>query len=93
MWDISSVRQVTSGAHHYLVAVLSEGTTLMTAGTATVESAARTAVSSARAGPLTAQGSIAVDRLDGLLILRCGYGERLPQDGPDLQVELLWLSA
>ncbi|MFG2373896.1 serine hydrolase [Streptomyces sp. NPDC048504] len=49
LWDINSVGRVTSGTHHYLVAVLSDGNTSMTGGIAAVESAARTAVSSARA--------------------------------------------
>ncbi|MFG2780290.1 serine hydrolase [Streptomyces prunicolor] len=49
LWDINSVGRVTSGTHHYLVAVLSDGNTSMTGGIATVEHAARTAVSSARA--------------------------------------------
>ena len=49
LWDINSVGRVTSGAHHYLVAVLSDGNTSMTGGIATVEQAARTAVTSARA--------------------------------------------
>ncbi|MFD4559427.1 serine hydrolase [Streptomyces sp. NPDC058469] len=49
LWDINSVGQVTSGTHHYLVAVLSDGNTSMTGGIAAVEHAARTAVTSARA--------------------------------------------
>jgi hypothetical protein len=49
LWDINSVGQVTSGTHHYLVAVLSDGNASMTGGIAAVERAARTAVSSARA--------------------------------------------
>lgn len=49
LWDINSVGQVTSGTHHYLVAVLSDGNASMTGGIATVERAARTAVTSARA--------------------------------------------
>ena len=49
LWDINSVGRVTSGTHHYLVAVLSDGNTSMTGGIATVEHAARTAVTSARA--------------------------------------------
>ncbi|WP_405989190.1 serine hydrolase [Streptomyces sp. NBC_00986] len=49
LWDINSVGRVTSGTHHYLVAVLSDGNASMTGGIAAVESAARTAVSSARA--------------------------------------------
>ncbi|WP_405846886.1 serine hydrolase [Streptomyces sp. NBC_01518] len=49
LWDINSVGRVTSGTHHYLVAVLSDGNATMPGGIAAVESAARTAVSSARA--------------------------------------------
>ncbi|WP_406130714.1 serine hydrolase [Streptomyces sp. NBC_00989] len=49
LWDINSVGRVTSGTHHYLVAVLSDGNASMAGGIATVEHAARTAVSSARA--------------------------------------------
>ena len=49
LWDINSVGQVTSGTHHYLVAVLSDGNTSMATGIKTVENAARTAVTSARA--------------------------------------------
>ncbi|WP_327398764.1 class A beta-lactamase-related serine hydrolase [Streptomyces sp. NBC_01288] len=49
LWDINSVGRVTSGTHHYLVAVLSDGNTSMTGGIAAVEHAARTAVTSARA--------------------------------------------
>ncbi|WP_405867546.1 class A beta-lactamase-related serine hydrolase [Streptomyces sp. NBC_01515] len=49
LWDINSVGRVTSGTHHYLVAVLSDGNTSMAGGIATVEHAARTAVTSARA--------------------------------------------
>ncbi|MFJ8141220.1 serine hydrolase [Streptomyces sp. NPDC096013] len=49
LWDINSVGQVTSGTHHYLVAVLSDGNTSMAGGIKAVESAARTAVTSARA--------------------------------------------
>ncbi|MFJ2885044.1 serine hydrolase [Streptomyces sp. NPDC087305] len=49
LWDVNSVGQVTSGTHHYLVAVLSDGNTSMATGIKTVENAARTAVTSARA--------------------------------------------
>jgi hypothetical protein len=49
LWDINSVGEVTSGTHHYLVAVLSDGNVSMTGGIAAVERAARVAVSSARA--------------------------------------------
>nr|WSY57475.1 class A beta-lactamase-related serine hydrolase [Streptomyces sp. NBC_00886] len=49
LWDINSVGRVTSGTHHYLVAVLSDGNASMTGGIAAVERAAHTAVSSARA--------------------------------------------
>jgi len=48
LWDINSVGEVTSGTHHYLVAVLSNGNASMAGGIAAVESAARTAVSSAQ---------------------------------------------
>ncbi|MFI6407649.1 serine hydrolase [Streptomyces sp. NPDC050548] len=49
LWDINSVGEVTSGTHHYLVAVLSNGNASMAGGIAAVESAARTAVSAAQA--------------------------------------------
>ncbi|MBK3574718.1 serine hydrolase [Streptomyces sp. MBT65] len=49
LWDINSVGQVTSGTHHYLVAVLSDGNASMPDGIAAVERAARTAVTAARA--------------------------------------------
>ena len=49
LWDINSVGRVTSGTHHYLVAVLSDGNASMTGGIATVEHEARTAVTAARA--------------------------------------------
>ncbi|XUL93756.1 serine hydrolase [Streptomyces galilaeus] len=49
LWDINSVGEVTSGTHHYLVAVLSAGNASMAGGIAAVERAARTAVSSAGA--------------------------------------------
>ncbi|MDV9173103.1 serine hydrolase [Streptomyces sp. W16] len=49
LWDINSVGEVTSGTHHYLVAVLSDGNASMAGGIAAVERAARTAVSSAGA--------------------------------------------
>ncbi|MFE2417115.1 serine hydrolase [Streptomyces hokutonensis] len=49
LWDINSVGEVTSGTHHYLVAVLSAGNVSMPGGIAAVERAARTAVSSAQA--------------------------------------------
>ncbi|WP_262060120.1 class A beta-lactamase-related serine hydrolase [Streptomyces sp. STR69] len=48
LWDINSVGEITSGTHHYLVAVLSDGNASMAGGIAAVERAARTAVSSAR---------------------------------------------
>ncbi|MFJ3639942.1 serine hydrolase [Streptomyces sp. NPDC090108] len=46
LWDINSVGRITSGGHHYLVAVLSDGNKSMKDGVALVERAARTAVSS-----------------------------------------------
>ena len=49
LWDINSVGEIASGTHHYLVAVLSAGNASMAGGIAAVESAARTAVSSAQA--------------------------------------------
>jgi hypothetical protein len=49
LWDINSVGQVTSGTHHYLIAVLSDGNASMPDGIAAVERAARTAVTAARA--------------------------------------------
>ncbi|MET7490228.1 serine hydrolase [Streptomyces sp. NPDC005538] len=48
LWDINSVGEVTSGTHHYLVAVLSDGNASMTGGIAAVERAARAAVASVR---------------------------------------------
>ncbi|MEU9386246.1 serine hydrolase [Streptomyces sp. NPDC048279] len=44
LWDINSVGRVTAGHHHYLVAVLSNGSASMPDGVKLVERAARTAV-------------------------------------------------
>ncbi|MEU5539655.1 serine hydrolase [Streptomyces sp. NPDC020362] len=49
LWDVNSVGRVTSGGHHYLVAVLSDGNKSMKDGVALVERAARTAVSTTKA--------------------------------------------
>ncbi|WP_329264572.1 class A beta-lactamase-related serine hydrolase [Streptomyces sp. NBC_01478] len=49
LWDINSVGRVTSGTHHYLVAVLSDGNASMQGGIEAVERAARAAVSAAGA--------------------------------------------
>ncbi|MEU1409187.1 serine hydrolase [Streptomyces sp. NPDC005728] len=49
LWDVNSVGRITTGGHHYLVAVLSDGNTSMKDGVALVERAARAAVSSATA--------------------------------------------
>ncbi|MFJ5306968.1 serine hydrolase [Streptomyces sp. NPDC088350] len=49
LWDINSVGWITSGTHHYLVAVLSDGNASMAGGIAAVERAAQVAVSSAQA--------------------------------------------
>jgi hypothetical protein len=89
--------QVTSGTHRYLVAVLSDGNTWMTGGIAAVEGAGPYGGILGAGDPLTAQEPDAVDRrgdgrLDDLLILRCGYGERLPRSGRNLQVKLFRLS-
>ncbi|ANP56625.1 hypothetical protein AVL59_19370 [Streptomyces griseochromogenes] len=46
LWDINSVGRITTGGHHYLVAVLSDGNKSMKDGVALVERAARSAVSS-----------------------------------------------
>ncbi|MEU1344718.1 serine hydrolase [Streptomyces sp. NPDC005827] len=48
-WDVNSVGRVTAGGHHYLVAVLSNGSTTMPDGVQLVERAARTAVSATAA--------------------------------------------
>ncbi|MDO0929301.1 serine hydrolase [Streptomyces sp. TG1A-8] len=49
-WDVNSVGRITGNdGHHYLVAVLSDGSTSMTDGVALVERAARTAVASSAA--------------------------------------------
>ncbi|MGW3360775.1 serine hydrolase [Streptomyces bungoensis] len=47
LWDVNSVGRITSGGHHYLVAVLSDGNRSMKDGVALVERTARAAVSSA----------------------------------------------
>ncbi|MEU2057968.1 serine hydrolase [Streptomyces bungoensis] len=47
LWDVNSVGRITSGGHHYLVAVLSDGNASMKDGVALVERTARAAVSSA----------------------------------------------
>jgi hypothetical protein len=49
LWDVNSVGRITSGGHHYLVAVLSDGNKSMPEGVALVERAARAAVSSTTA--------------------------------------------
>jgi hypothetical protein len=49
LWDINSVGRVTTGGHHYLVAVLSAGNATMPDGVHLVERAARTAVSTTAA--------------------------------------------
>ncbi|MFI1766576.1 serine hydrolase [Streptomyces sp. NPDC020800] len=49
LWDVNSVGRITTGGHHYLVAVLSDGNKSMKDGVALVERAARTAVSTTRA--------------------------------------------
>ncbi|MEU2777395.1 serine hydrolase [Streptomyces sp. NPDC007162] len=49
LWDINSVGRVTTGGHHYLVAVLSDGNPSMPDGVQLVERAARTAVTTATA--------------------------------------------
>ncbi|MFJ8790772.1 serine hydrolase [Streptomyces sp. NPDC102462] len=46
LWDVNSIGRVAVGGHHYLVAVLSDGSTSMKAGVSLVERAARTALSS-----------------------------------------------
>ncbi|MFD4606273.1 serine hydrolase [Streptomyces sp. NPDC058464] len=45
LWDINSIGRITTGGHHYLVAVLSNGNTSMADGVNLVERAVRTAVS------------------------------------------------
>ncbi|WP_333773742.1 serine hydrolase [Streptomyces sp. IBSBF 3136] len=45
LWDVNSVGRITTGGHHCLVAVLSDGSTSMKDGVALVERAARAAVS------------------------------------------------
>lgn len=49
LWDVNSVGRITTGGHHYLVAVLSDGNTSMKNGVALVERAARAAVTSTTA--------------------------------------------
>ncbi|MEV0179871.1 serine hydrolase [Streptomyces sp. NPDC050625] len=49
LWDVNSVGRITAGGHHYLVAVLSDGSKSMKDGVALVERAARAAVASAAA--------------------------------------------
>ncbi|MEU9401007.1 serine hydrolase [Streptomyces sp. NPDC048242] len=44
LWDVNSVGRIDRGGHHYLVAVLSDGSTSMKDGIALVERAARAAV-------------------------------------------------
>ncbi|GGN21341.1 serine hydrolase [Streptomyces fuscichromogenes] len=50
LWDINSIGRITSGGHHYLVAVLSDGNASMPDGVNLVERAVRTAVSETGAG-------------------------------------------
>ncbi|MFF7474088.1 serine hydrolase [Streptomyces sp. NPDC008092] len=45
LWDINSIGRITTGGHHYLVAVLSNGNASMPDGVNLVERAVRTAVS------------------------------------------------
>ncbi|MBJ6641636.1 serine hydrolase [Streptomyces sp. DHE7-1] len=49
LWDVNSVGRVTAGGHHYLVAVLTDGSKTMKDGVSLVERAARTAVSTTTA--------------------------------------------
>lgn len=49
LWDVNSVGEITADGHHYLVAVLSDGSPTMGDGVSLVERAARAAVSSAAA--------------------------------------------
>ncbi|MGW7407551.1 serine hydrolase [Streptomyces sp. NPDC054833] len=49
LWDVNSVGRITAGGHHYLVAVLSDGSKSMKDGVALVERAARAAVASTSA--------------------------------------------
>ncbi|MEU4037463.1 serine hydrolase [Streptomyces collinus] len=49
LWDVNSVGRITTGGHHYLVAVLSDGSTSMKDGVALVERVARAAVSATTA--------------------------------------------
>ncbi|MBW8795102.1 MAG: serine hydrolase [Streptomyces sp.] len=44
LWDINSIGRITTGGHHYLVAVLSDGNASMPKGVSLVERAVRTAV-------------------------------------------------
>ncbi|MEU0035218.1 MULTISPECIES: serine hydrolase [unclassified Streptomyces] len=47
LWDVNSVGRIVVDGHHYLVAVLSDGSTSMKDGVALVERAARAALTSA----------------------------------------------
>ncbi|MFF0791268.1 serine hydrolase [Streptomyces spiralis] len=47
LWDVNSIGRVTANGHHYLVAVLSNGSASMSDGVALVEKAARQALPSA----------------------------------------------
>ncbi|MFG2477746.1 serine hydrolase [Streptomyces fagopyri] len=47
LWDVNSVGRIVVGGHHYLVAVLSDGSTSMKDGVALVERTARAALTSA----------------------------------------------
>lgn len=49
LWDVNSVGRITAGKHHYLVSVLSNGSTTMKDGVALVERAAKAAVAEASA--------------------------------------------
>ncbi|MGW0769045.1 serine hydrolase [Streptomyces sp. NPDC002676] len=49
LWDVNSVGLITTGGHHYLVAVLSDGHASMQDGVARVERAARAAVNATAA--------------------------------------------
>ncbi|GGI95220.1 hypothetical protein GCM10010121_002060 [Streptomyces brasiliensis] len=49
LWDVNSVGRITAGGHHYLVAVLTDGSPTMKDGVSLVERAARAAVTNAAA--------------------------------------------
>ncbi|MEU6420788.1 serine hydrolase [Streptomyces spiralis] len=49
LWDVNSVGRITANGHHYLVAVLSNGSASMSDGVSLVEKAARQALSSTSA--------------------------------------------